>query len=285
MSISDKFSRSWEITKKTFTVMKKDKEILLFPILSSIFSVVLFLVFFLPFLLSLETKESPGGIGFVGVFIFYFLVTFAAVFFNAGVVHITKTRFEGGDATFSDGIKVGLKHLKQIVAWSLLSATVGLILNILERQSRGGTGIFARVAIRLVGAAWAIVSLFVVPAIVLKGYGPVKALKSSARAVKKTWGEALIKYYGLGIARMAFILAGVFFLFLPGIGLGFGLELFGVGLVLVGIFIVYLVLVLIIFSSANTVFNTALFMYADTGKIPEFYTKEELGHAFVKKKR
>ena len=35
------FSRSWEITKITFDVIKHDKELLIFPVLSFVFSALL----------------------------------------------------------------------------------------------------------------------------------------------------------------------------------------------------------------------------------------------------
>ena len=57
------------------------------------------------------------------------------------------------------------------------------------------------------------------------------------------------------------------------------------GWIFLGIFILYFVLVLVIFSSANTIFNTALFIYANEGKVPHFYTKEELEQAFVETKK
>ncbi|MFH1275777.1 MAG: DUF6159 family protein [Candidatus Woesearchaeota archaeon] len=288
MGITDTFSRSWEITKKTFHVMKLDKEILLFPILSSVFSIILFLLLVFPFLLTALTvtgKADDMYAIYLGIFGLYFISAFSATFFNVGIVHIAKTRFQGGDATFMDGIKIAGKHLKHIIGWSLLTATVGLLLNILESQSRkkGGVGaIIGRIAASLLGMAWAIVSIFVVPAMVIKGIGPIDALKSSVQTIKKTWGESLVRHYGLGIVRTIVSGIGVFLFLLPGIYSFFVGSMNG-GFILIGIFIVYLLIVSVIFSSANTIFNTALFLYADEGKVPEYFSKEELSHAFVKK--
>ncbi len=269
--------------------MNQDKEILLFPILSSVASIILFLIFVFPFFLTylitgVLGKESTIWI-YLSIFAFYFIVAFTATFFNAGIVYIAKTRFAGGDATLGDGIRAGFKHIKPIIYWSLISATVGLILNILESQTRerkGIAGLLGRIAISLVGMAWAIVSVFVVPAMVIKNQGPIEALKSSVGVIKKTWGESLIRYYGLNIAKSIFLIAGVIFLLVPAIVCLIS-TFFALGLMLIGIFILYFMLVLVIFSSANTIFNTALFIYANEGKVPRFYSKEELSHAFRKK--
>src|SRR3989344_2191918 len=288
MGITDRFSRSWEITKKTFHVMKLDKEILFFPILSTVFSIILFLLLVFPFILTAlmtgGSIEDPYAI-YLGIFGLYFISAFSATFFNVGIVHIARTRFKGGDATFMDGIRTAGKHLKHIIGWSLLTATVGLLLNILDNQSRekgGIIGIIGRIVASLIGMAWAIVSLFVIPAMVIKGIGPIDALKSSVVAVKKTWGESLIRHFGLGLIQGMITLIGILLFLVPGVYALFVGSLVG-GIILIGIFIVYVMIVSILFSSANTIFNTALFLYAEEGKVPEFFSKEELSHAFVKK--
>lgn len=288
MSLTDRFSRSWEITKKTFHVMKLDKEILFFPILSTVFSIILFLLLVFPFILTAlmtgGSIEDPYAIYF-GIFGLYFISAFSATFFNVGIVHIARTRFKGGDATFMDGIRTASKHLKHIIGWSLLTATIGLLLNILDNQSRekgGIIGIIGRIVASLIGMAWAIVSLFVIPAMVIKGIGPIDALKSSVAAVKKTWGESLIRHFGLGLIQGMITFIGILLFLVPGVYALFVGSLVG-GMILIGIFIVYVMIVSILFSSANTIFNTALFLYAEEGKVPEFFSKEELSHAFVKK--
>ena len=284
--MGSRFKRSWDIAKKTFNVMLHDKEILLFPILSSIFSVILFLLLLFPFVLTFLTgkvKVDDPFVIYLAVFAFYFIAAFTATFFNAGIVHIAKTRFSGGDATFMDGIKAAWSKLGKIVAWSLLTATVGLILNILQNQARekgGIVGFIGKILVSILGFAWAIVSVFVVPAIVIKGVGPIDALKSSVKAIKKTWGESLIRYYGLGLVRGIFTIVGILFFLVPGIYLIFQGTL-GTAFVFIGIFILYIAIVSVIFTSANAIFNTALFMYAEDGKVPEFYSKEQMDHAFI----
>ena len=281
-SITSRFSRSWKIAKDTFKVMWQDKEILIFPILSSVFSIILLVLFLFPLILT-GNLQYRGIYLYLSIFFIYFIITFLAVFFNAGIVYIAKTRFSGGNATLSDGLKAGFRHMPQLISWSLLSATVGLLLNLLSspaRKNNNITGLIQKAVISLLGLAWAIVSVFVVPAIVLKGHGPIKALRSSVEAVKKTWGESLIRYYGLGLLKGIFSIVGFILFLVPGVLLITSGSL-NFGIVLIIIFAFYFMLVSIIFSSANTVFNTALFIYADTGKVPSGYSKEELQHAFV----
>ena len=117
----------------------------------------------------------------------------------------------------------------------------------------------------------------------IKGYGPIEALKKSAVTIKKTWGESLIKYYGLGLVKGGLLGIGLLLFLVPAILIGFGTGSFGSALILVGIFIFYSMVVMVLFKSADTIFNTALFLYADSGKVPEFYSKDVLSHAFKNK--
>ena len=73
-SIGTRFSRSWEITKQTFKVMKADKEILLFPVLSSIFSIMMLLIFIFPVFLTGAVAGSETGIEGLGVYLVIFFL-------------------------------------------------------------------------------------------------------------------------------------------------------------------------------------------------------------------
>ena len=52
MGIKEVFSNSWEITKTTFHVMKEDKELIWYPILASVFSLLFILVLLVPTLIA-----------------------------------------------------------------------------------------------------------------------------------------------------------------------------------------------------------------------------------------
>jgi hypothetical protein len=77
-----------------------------------------------------------------------------------------------------------------------------------------------------------------------------------------------------------------FLFFLPGIIeafiLFFGLAGLGtIGIIItVVIALLYFLGVRLVFNVANTIFYTALYVYADTGKIPEGYSQETMQNAF-----
>ncbi|MEM2138794.1 MAG: DUF6159 family protein, partial [Candidatus Woesearchaeota archaeon] len=269
--------------------IKSDKEILAFPLLASFFSILFFLTMAVPFLLTDIMREQLQGYGdfliYVLVFIFYLGTSFIATFFNVAVVYCAKKRFEGKDPTFTEGLKEAFKRIHLIFLWSLVSATVGLILRILEdavRRSKQNdlAKMFFNLIIGLIGTAWSIVSIFVIPAIVFDNVGPFQAIKNSVHAIKKTWGESLIRHYGLGFAEMIFVLLGLVIL-IPGIFLLNIMWQLSLGLII--LFVIYEVIVFLVFSAANTIFNTALYMYAKGNNV-KLFGEETLKHAFKSEK-
>ena len=279
----DKFKRSWEITKLTFSIIKNDKVMLLFPLLSSIFSILFVLALvvpaiFLPFL--------AGGINEISVLIYlcilYFGLAFLATFFNVCVVYYTKETFANKDVSFSKTLGFAFSNIGLIAAWSLVSAVVSVLIRILENITRrlGGIGlIISRMLLAGAAMAWAIATIFVIPSIVYDKKTPFAAIKQSVSVLKKTWGESLIRYVGLGIIQtIIMIVGGVILLFLTYISF---LASVTMGIMMLIVFVLFLIVVTLVFQIANDVFNTALYEYAQNGRVPRGYNQKALSDAFV----
>ena len=285
--MANAFSRSWEITKLSFNVIKQDRELLAFPILATVFSVIFIAAILFPSIvlgfITIST-EYAGATEYVILFLIYFGLAFIATFFNVCVVYTAKKRFEGGNATFGESIKFAVSRINLIFLWSAVSATVGIILRIIdemaERAGRSGQ-ILLYITRSILGMVWSIVTIFVIPGMVYYNLSPFDAIKKSVAVLKKTWGESLIRYYGLGLVQLLFIVIGII-LFIPLFIVLSAAGIFGV-IVAIIIGILYLLIVMLVFGIANQIFNTALFVYADSGKIPSGYNKEIMENAFHKK--
>jgi hypothetical protein len=286
------FSRSWMITKLTFGVINKDRELLWFALLSFVFSTLFAVAMIFPSVVPTLvendfSQESLQMFQYVIIFLTYFGLAFIATFFNVCVVYTTKVRFEGGNATFGESLTFALSKLRLIFQWSLLSATVGLVLRILHQlaSSLGKIGqIVANILIGLLGMAWSIMTIFVVPVLVYEGLGPIDALKKSTEVIKRTWGESLIKAIGLGLVQLlvfvviivvsgalTYALASAFDL----TGILIGIAICGLSLLLTGL----------IFTVANTIFNTALYVYANNSIIASGFNEDVMKGAFREKKK
>jgi len=278
------------ITKLSFAVINKDRELLGFALLSFIFSTAYVIVMIFPSVLPTLvdnnfSREALGLFQYVMIFLTYFGLAFIATFFNVCVVYTTKVRFEGGNATFGESFKFALSRLPVIFLWSLVSATVGLLLRILHdlaaRLGRVGQ-IIANIVIGLMGMAWSIVTIFVVPVLVYENIGPIDAIKKSAAVIKKTWGESLIRAIGLGFVQF---LVFVVIILITGSLTYFLTNNYGVVGLFVGVCIAAGLLLLtgLIFSVATTVFNTALYVYATNSKIADGFDEDVVKGAFRQK--
>jgi hypothetical protein len=231
------------------------------------------------------TTESLQVYQYIIIFLTYFGLAFIATFFNVCVVYTTKVRFEGGNATFGESIKFAFSRIGIIVQWSLISATVGLLLRILhDLASRLGKigEIVANIVIGMLGMAWSILTIFVVPVLVYDNVGPIDAIKKSAEVIKKTWGESLIKTIGLGLVQLLVFVVIIAFT----VGLCYALNAaFSIWGVAIGVCAGLLLILLtgLIFTVANTIFNTALFVYANNNAVPDGFSESVVRDAFKQK--
>ncbi|MDP3274611.1 MAG: DUF6159 family protein [Deltaproteobacteria bacterium] len=277
----NKFSRSWALMKTSFSVIGEDKELLLFPLLSGIFSLIFSIAMLVPtgvlmFLDSGSESYVFGPLQLVATFATYFGLAFTATFFNVCVVYTTRVRLSGGDATFMDSIRFALSRAHLIAGWSLLSASVGLFLRGLDQaaDNAGAVGeILISILRGILGAAWTVMTLFVVPSMVYRDHGPIDAIKDSIDVLKRTWGESLVRHYGLGFAQFIVMIPG----FLALIG-AFALMSASAtaGMVLLGFSVLYLLSTVVLFGLANSVFNTALYHYAVTQNVPSGFDADAL---------
>jgi hypothetical protein len=277
----DRIRTGWSLTMQSMEVLKADKELLLFPLMSGISLVLVTASFLVPvftneaLMQSLESDVTAQEPVFYAVlFLFYFVNYFIIMFFNAALIGCAIIRFDGRNPTLADGFRTSMQCLPQIFGWALVSATVGVILRIIESRSETVGKIIAA----LIGTAWNITTYFVLPVLVVEKVGPVEAFKRSAGIIKRTWGEALTANIGIGI--IVFILMCL--ACLPVVfGIMAGTEtalLIGITLTVAGI-----ILVSLISSVLGTIITAALYEYAGYDRVPEQFDKHLLEQAFTHK--
>lgn len=272
-----KIIRTWELMSESWQVLKQDKSLLVFPFISGICCILLAVSFVIP-LYETGAWKPPGQdagtthqvLYYATLLLFYFCNYFIVVFFNAAIVACAASRMSGGSPTIGDGIRAATSRLPLIVAWALISATVGLVLRIVEDRSDKIVQIIAS----FLGLGWTIMSFLVVPILVVENKNPFVALKDSAAMLKQTWGERAVA---------SFSFASIFGLMtLPAIGLiflGFYLGGATVGLVCVALAVLYLILLSLVHTALQAIFQTAIYLYARDGQVPAGFNAEVLGTA------
>lgn len=280
-------SRSWTLTKLSFRVIGQDKELLLYPIIAMVLSIGYLLALLYPTLwleMSRDGSIEWSVADIIITFLAYLGLAFIGTFMNMCIVFTAKTRFEGGNATFFQSIGFTLGRIHQVLGWAVVSATVGVIMNMIDNaaQRLGGIGqIVVSILRGILGVVWTVITIFVVPSMVYRGFGPIDAIKDSIRVLKQTWGENLVRALGFGLARFVFLLVGA---------LGVAALMGTVGnsggtaalMIMLG-GIAYFVAVAFVFMLAEMIFDTALYAWASEGKVPPGYDSDLLSGAVRRK--
>src|SRR3954453_10909765 len=188
-SFFDRLSAGWTAGKSCLEVLRNDKRLIVFPVLSGLSALVVFLSFVVPLAIikpafltavmeerHVDVHNTPIWFWIV-TFLFYFCNYFVIYFFNAALVHCALQHFRGVECGPADGLAAAGQRLPQLFAWSLVSATVGVLLKVIENANEKIGGIVSA----LLGAGWTVLTYFVVPVLVVEKVGPIDAVKRSGK--------------------------------------------------------------------------------------------------------
>ncbi|NDK38994.1 hypothetical protein DT603_09095 [Pseudoxanthomonas gei] len=275
----ERFSRSWELVKASANVLRSDRELLLFPLISGLCTLVVMATFLVP-VFALRIFENGIGIGGAVVgFLFYFCQYSVIIFFNCALVAAAMIRLDGGDPTLRDGFDAAKSKLPAILGYAAIAATVGVALQALK--SRDNNFIVRLVGSGL-GVAWTLATFMVVPVLVSRNIGPVDALKQSVALLKRTWGENAIGNVGIGAAFGLITFA----VMLVGAGLAF-LAWQASPMLAIAVAVVFVIGVLLlgIYQAAlSGIYSAALYRYAVSHETPAAFQGMQLESAFQPKR-
>jgi len=281
-----KLSNSWNMMKASATVLRLDPELLVFPLLSGIATILVTATFIVPFgfigegFSALENlDENVGYLGYAVGFLYYLVLYSLIFFFNTALVGATMIRLDGGDPTVSDGLNIAFKKLGAILEYAAIAATVGMLLRALEEKA----GFLGRMVIGLIGLSWTLATFLTVPVLVTKNVGAIDAVKESASVFKRTWGEQVVANVGIGLATFfIFLLMGLVAVPLIMLASSIGeVAVLPVVLSFAGGFI----LLILVSSALKGIYSAALYRYATTGDAGEHFSAEMMEEAFRPRKR
>lgn len=262
------FSNSWALVKASANVLKMDKELMVFPLLSGIATLLVMVSFVVPIVaargVGFFTEGEGTYLGYVVAFLFYLVQYTVVFFFNSALVGAALIRLDGGDPTVSDGLAIASKRMGSILGYAALAATVGMVLRAISERA----GFLGRLAVGLVGMAWTLATYLAVPVLVTKDVGPLDAVKESAALFKRTWGEQVVGNFGMGwvvvLAGLSWCIVSVLLMVL-----GAHISPWGVaaGAVVAVAGFVFLALLA---SALKGVYTAALYRYASTGEAGYF---------------
>lgn len=275
-----RLTNSWELVKASWRVLLADKELMVFPLVAFLASIVVLITFAVPTVLAgvLDTAVADGNLSifsYIVAFLFYAVMYFVTIFANSALVGAAMIRLEGGDPTVSDGFRIAFSKIGTIFGYAVIAATVGTVLRMISERS----GAIGRIIVSLVGFVWNIATFLVVPVLVMEKVGPLDAVKRSGSLLKDTWGEQIA-----GNLSVGFIFGLIFFLvILAGVPLVIAAVATGsVALIVTAVaFIVLLLMgVSLVSSTLSGIYTAAVYRYATTGDTGGYFDADMIKGAF-----
>ncbi|PZC41500.1 MAG: hypothetical protein DK302_001871 [Chloroflexi bacterium] len=252
--------------KASANVLKKDKELIFFPLLAAA-SIAVFLALMWSFgVIGLDNTEEEGRPIAVYVVI-VFVSNFIIVFFNSALVSAALERLRGGDPNVYSGFSHALKHIHHILIWSIIVTIVAILIAAIKGNRRGIVG---QILGSLLQAGWTMMTFFVVPIIVSENLSPFAAIKKSTSLFKSTWGSQITANFGFGIFQiLALIVSAAIGWFFGLIDTTFGLVI-GVLVAAASVTIIY---------TLEGIYKAALYEFA-LGEKPLEFQESQLKTAY-----
>lgn len=279
-----RISNSWELVKASARVLQADKELLVFPIVSGIGSLIVLATFAIPFFLTglLEgfTGDNPGAkvASYLVAFAFYLCQYFIIIFANTAIVGAAMIRLKGGDPTVGDGFRIAFSHIGSILGYALISATVGMILRSLSRR-----GAIGQIVSSIIGLAWGLATYLVIPVLVVEDVGPIEGIKRSTKMLKKTWGEQIVGNFGIGtitgLLTVVIIIVGVIAAFALGAALNSAVPVIAI----IALVVILVLAINLIGTALNGIYTAALYRYAADGETGGMFDKDLIANSFKQK--
>lgn len=276
MNFFERLENGWKLTKSSFKILKANKQLIIFPVLSGI-CLMLIIGSFIITSLAVNgwhvdnVEDAKRNLEYYGlIFLFYLVNYFVVVFFNMALIHCTRSYFKGEEVSVSAGLQFSMSRVGAIFSWAVFAATIGLILRVIQEN----TGIIGKIITGIIGIVWSIATFFVVPVIAYENLGPIGAFKRSSQMMKEKWGESLVAGFSFGLIQfLAFLVIGV-----PLFLLGGALNIFvGIALAIAGIFIIMAIL-----SAAQTIFISAVY-HKINGDVNKYFDQQLVDGLFVQK--
>jgi len=199
-------ARGFHLTLGSLRVLVTEPRLMALPFLALVFTGFIWLIVVLSVLaLGLPPASPSSGFLYQEMFVAYLVTYFLSVYFMAAIIGAAAIRLQGQRPYVLDGIAAANASFFQILVWSFLAATVGVLLRFTSIRSDAG----GRFVSRVLGYGWPIATLFVLPTMVLEGVGPVKAFRRSRALLRERWGAHQSGVLGTGLVFLLLFMVGL----------------------------------------------------------------------------
>lgn len=272
------FRRSLRLTRVSFDVMRSTPSLIIPPIIAIVSSLILVLtasgVFFLR--AGRGSSVDPGSYSVIEYVMFslILLVTSTVTLLcNATVVAAANARLRGEPATLSQSFNVAFSRFPQILGWGVITVAVGMILRAIEERA----GFLGAIISWIGSVAWAVITYFVLPVLVIEKVGPIEAIKRSSKIVRTRWGEVVAFEVGIGLVAFLCLLPII------AIAVALGLLVHPVAGIVMGAGA--FAFLMAVTTALTAVYQTALYQYSVWGWVPHPFTEGDFVGVATYKRR
>ena len=273
---------SMRIMSASWRVLRQDRELLLFPLMALATSALILVMTYFGARAVGAPKLEPDGTmsvaptldSWVVVGLGALAVMSVSIFFNGALTAGAYQRMSGGDPTIASALGHAVERLPALLGWAALNWTLGLVMRFVGSK----VGWLGRVLLGGASVLWAIAVYLTIPAIVIDDLGPVRALKRSVALLRHTWGENLAANTGLGIFAAVLLIPAAP---VTAVLAGSDNPLLYIGGPVA--FVAWMVTVMVGITTLNTIYETALYLYATGDRTVATFDEETLEAGFTVK--
>lgn len=283
---------SWLLLKQSLKVLKNNKELVRYPVMGGLLSLIVTIPFGAMFFfgentLYYVTKNFEGKedasltlLGLAVTFVYYVIIYFIIFMYNTGLAANVLDIFRGKSEKYHAYMARAWAKKVPIFVYSLITATVGMILRAIEERSR----LIGYLVSRILGTLWGLANLFTIPIIAENDITAPAAIKKSTKLFISKWGENIAARITFG--GLAFLIFLLMFIPIVIVSVMLGATLGPIGIILALIIIFTIILVFsLVQSAASSILSTALYFYAEYQQVPAAFDKDLLNSVFIPKKQ
>lgn len=262
------FRRSLRLTRISFEIMRSTPSLIIPPIIAIVSSLILILTS--AGVIFLRSKGAPAVepgdysvLDYVMFSVVLLVTSTVTLVCNATVIAAANARLRGETATLSQSFNIAFSRFPQILGWGVITVAVGMILRAIEERA----GFLGSIISWIGSVAWAVITYFVLPVLVIEKVGPIEAIKRSSKIVRSRWGEVVTFEVGIGMVA--------FFCLLPiaAIAVALGLLVHPAAGIVVGA--IAFALLMAVTTALTAIYQTALYQYSVWGWIPQPFAEND----------
>jgi hypothetical protein len=311
MDFTAKLQNSWDLFTKSLTVMIAYKKLMFFPFITVALTMLIVIFFIAPVALqptgyqytdpqhwqavgrtiftenpatALNNHDKRHSVkltndGALFVALIYFVAMFLATFFTVAFYHEILFALNGQDVAITRGLLFAGTKIPSILIWSLFAGLIGYAIRMLEEK----VGLFGKIIFGIIGIAWSVASIFVIPFIITEtSVNPFHLLRQSADTLKKTWGETLIGYAGIQLGSFVVVLSSLVMLG-GAVFVAIRLQSVSFMITVVALWLTGILAFSYLTAVANHIYRCALYIFAVEGRVPAPYDQAAMQSAWKMK--